>query len=58
MKAIDLFARYSDHELSFTDCVSFVLMKRKRIKRAFTFDHHFRLLGFETHPDEAASYST
>ena len=50
MKAISFFEKYSDHSLSFTDCVSFVLMKIKKIKRVFTFDHHFQLAGFQIYP--------
>jgi len=50
MKAIGLFEKYSDHRLSFTDCISIILMKRRNIKRVFTFDHHFRLAGFQICP--------
>jgi hypothetical protein len=50
LKAIDLFEKYSDHRLSFTDCISFVLMQTKKIKRVFTFDHHFQFLGFQIFP--------
>jgi len=50
LKAIDFFEKYSDHRLSFTDCVSFVLMQNKKIKRIFTFDHHFQLAGFQIYP--------
>ncbi len=50
LKAIDLFEKYSDHRLSFTDCISFVLMQSKKIKRVFTFDHHFQILGFQKYP--------
>jgi predicted nucleic acid-binding protein len=50
LEAIDFFEKYSDHRLSFTDCVSFVLMKIKKIKRVFTFDHHFHLAGFQIYP--------
>lgn len=32
--------------LSFTDCVSFALMKRLNIKRVATFDRHFSKAGF------------
>ena len=52
MKAISFFEKYSDHRLSFTDCISFALMKSRKIKRVFTFDHHFRLAGFRTFPKE------
>jgi uncharacterized protein len=38
--------KYSDQRVSFTDCISFVLMKRERVKIAFTFDRHFSLAGF------------
>lgn len=50
LKAIDFFEKYSDQCVSFTDCVSFVLMKRNKIKRVFTFDHHFQQIGFQKHP--------
>ena len=50
LKAIGFFEKYSDQHLSFTDCVSFVLMKIKKIKRVFTFDHHFQLAGFQIYP--------
>ena len=50
LKAIGFFEKYSDQHLSFTDCVSFVLIKIKKIKRVFTFDHHFQLAGFQIYP--------
>ena len=46
LKAIEFFEKYSDQGVSFTDCVSFVLMRRKKIKRVFSFDNHFQLAGF------------
>ena len=49
-QAIELFERYADQEVSLTDCVSFVLMKRAGIKRAFTFDRHFEDAGFQRWP--------
>ena len=50
VKAIDFFEKYSDQRLSFTDCVSFILMQRNKIKRIFTFDRHFLLAGFQIFP--------
>ena len=50
LEAIGFFEKYSDHCLSFTDCVSFILMKIKKIKRVFTFDHHFHLAGYQIYP--------
>jgi predicted nucleic acid-binding protein len=41
-----LFRRHADKEWSFTDCVSFALMRELRIRDAFTTDHHFRQAGF------------
>lgn len=36
--------------LSLVDCASFVTMRRLALSTAFTFDHHFEELGFETIP--------
>ena len=44
-KAWELFRTFSDHEFSFTDCTSFILMERLKIKTAFTFDAHFKEYG-------------
>jgi len=48
--AVILLEKYADHRVSFTDCVSFVLMQRLRIADAFTFDSHFELAGFNQLP--------
>lgn len=48
--ALLLFEKYADQEVSFTDCISFVLMKRRRLGRAFAFDRHFKDAGFELWP--------
>ena len=50
LRAIDLFEKYADQNLSFTDCISLVLMQTMKIKRVFTFDHHFQFLGYQTFP--------
>ncbi len=46
-KAWEIFIKYKDKGFSFTDCTSFALMKRYKIKSAFTFDKHFSQFGFE-----------
>lgn len=38
--------RHKDKEWSFTDCVSFVVMRESRVMDAFTADHHFEQAGF------------
>lgn len=47
LKAWEMFKKYEDKELSFTDCTSVVLMKHLRLQKAFTFDEHFKQVGFE-----------
>jgi uncharacterized protein len=50
-KAWHLFKTFSDHEFSFTDCTSFILMEHLKIKTAFTLDAHFQEYGkFNTRP--------
>lgn len=48
--AFGLFKELNFSELSFTDCVSFVQMKRLGLKEVFTFDRHFTKAGFEVLP--------
>lgn len=45
-----LLQKYADQGVSFTDCVSFVLMQKGDIRRVFSFDRHFRIAGFEVEP--------
>jgi len=35
-----------DQDFSYTDAVSFVIMKKQKIKKAFSFDKHFQTMGF------------
>jgi len=42
----DYFKRSDLHKLSAVDATSFAIMKRLRIRCAFTFDHHFAVVGF------------
>ena len=50
LSALELFGKYADQSVSFTDCVSFALMDKHEINAAFTFDNHFRLAGFQVEP--------
>jgi len=49
-KAWDMFKKYRDKLWSFTDCTSFVIMRKMNIKTAFTFDKHYKQAGFNTIP--------
>jgi len=50
-EALVLFEKFADQGVSFADCASFALMHHHRIKRAFAFDRHFALAGFDLWPD-------
>jgi predicted nucleic acid-binding protein len=50
LEALRLFRKYADQEVSFTDSISFALMRRYKIQTAFTFDRHFRLAGWKIVP--------
>ena len=45
-RGFELFVRRPDKEWSFTDCVSFDVMKDREIADALTADHHFEQAGF------------
>lgn len=47
LAALDWFEKFADQEVSFTDCVSFALMRAARLQTAFTFDAHFERAGFQ-----------
>jgi predicted nucleic acid-binding protein len=47
---VGLFEQFADQPFSFTDCLSFAVMKHSGLSRAFTFDNHFRVAGFEVWP--------
>ncbi|MBZ5593473.1 MAG: hypothetical protein LAP39_14615 [Acidobacteriia bacterium] len=46
-EAWDLFHRWRSSGANPVDCASFAVMRRLNIKKAFTFDQHFRTAGFE-----------
>lgn len=48
--AWELFLAREDKAYTFTDCTSFVLMRRLDAPRAMALDGHFRQEGFETVP--------
>jgi predicted nucleic acid-binding protein len=50
-RAEEILARYSDHDFSFVDAVSFAVMRERGISAAFAFDRHFRTAGFGLLPD-------
>jgi len=47
-KGFDLYKQYQDKEWSLVDCISFVVMRQHKIKKALTFDQHFSQAGFES----------
>jgi predicted nucleic acid-binding protein len=49
--AWEVFEQFNvDKKWSFTDCVSYVVMKQRKITEAFSFDHHFQQMGFNKLP--------
>ena len=45
--AKNFFIKHIDHDYSFTDCVSFIIMKELNLSKALTADKHFLEAGFE-----------
>ena len=44
-----IFKKYQDQPFSYTDCTSFAVMERHKLKTAFAFDTHFEIFGFKIH---------
>lgn len=44
-RAKELLARYTDKDWTLCDAVSFAVLYSRSVKRAFTFDHHFKQYG-------------
>jgi predicted nucleic acid-binding protein len=45
-EAEGVLVKYVDQDFSYTDAVSFVIMKKQKIRKAFSFDKHFMTAGF------------
>jgi uncharacterized protein len=46
----DFFQQHKDKTFSLTDCISFVVMKNRKIKSVLSFDKHFSQASFEKLP--------
>jgi predicted nucleic acid-binding protein len=46
-EAWDLFGKWGATGANVIDCASFAIMRDLSIRKAFTFDQHFRVAGFE-----------
>ncbi len=49
-RADEVFAKYADQRISYTDCTSKVVMERLGIDTAFSFDRDFETMGFTRIP--------
>jgi predicted nucleic acid-binding protein len=47
-QAWEIFQSYHDQQFSFVDCISFAVMREMDLSRAFSFDKHFQIMGFES----------
>ena len=44
-RAREILARHTDKDWTLCDAISFAVLERRHVARAFTFDHHFRQFG-------------
>lgn len=50
-QAFVLMKKFADQAVSFTDCISFVLMKKQGLRDVFGFDRHFVSAGYRLWPN-------
>ena len=50
LEAVKILTKFSEHKLSFHDALCIAIMKKTGIYRAFAFDKHFFLSGYEIYP--------
>jgi len=50
VSAKEIFLRFSEPRLSFTDCTSFALLARTACDQVFGFDQHFEMMGHVLQP--------
>ncbi|MFQ5739238.1 MAG: type II toxin-antitoxin system VapC family toxin [Acidobacteriota bacterium] len=48
------FVRYGDKTLSFTDCTSFAVMRRLKLRKVIGLDRDFRRMGFQQFPNHSS----
>ena len=53
-RAIGIMEKYADQQVSYTDCISFSLMKREKLRSVFGFGRHFTTAGFRLWNQPAA----
>jgi uncharacterized protein len=51
LEAFSLMKKFADQAVSFTDCISFVLMKKEGLRDVFAFDRHFVSAGYRVWPN-------
>ena len=50
LEALELFEKFADQKVSFTDCISFAILKKLKIEQVFSFDRHFCIERFQVFP--------
>jgi predicted nucleic acid-binding protein len=50
LRAMEYVKQFSDQKLTFTDTINMAVMRRLGLRKVFSFDWHFGLLGFQVVP--------
>lgn len=46
-EAVNILEQFKDQDFSFMDAVSFTLMRKNGVRKAFAYDRHFQVAGFK-----------
>lgn len=49
--ALEIMRKFAEHHMSFCDCMTVAMLRRRKLRQVFGFDRHFAIAGFDLWPE-------